>query len=108
MTERIEKLCEASETGVGSLPPLDGNVLLVKRSMEQHGRVPWKRRRIPLHLIPEEGTDVHEMAAFGRGLGIPRPLLGCRLSQVLRCKQPVALRALACIRFTLRDARRTL
>ena len=58
MTGRIEKLCEAAETASGSLPPLDENVLLAKRTIEQQGRFPCKRRRIPLPLIPEEGTDV--------------------------------------------------
>ena len=58
MTQRIEKLCEAADTAVSFLFPLDENVLLAKRTIEQQGRFPWKRRRIPLPLIPEEGTDV--------------------------------------------------
>ena len=40
MTERIEKLGEAAETAVGSLPPLDKNVQLAKRTIEQQGRFP--------------------------------------------------------------------
>ena len=47
-------------------------------------------------------------ATFGRGLGISRPFLGCHQIQVLRCRQPVALRAHMYIRVTLRDARRTM
>ena len=41
------------------------------------------------------------MATFGRGLGILRPYLGCRQIQVLRSRQPVALRAHMYMRFTL-------
>ena len=46
MTKRIEKLCEAAETAVGSLPPLDEIILLASRTME------------PMPRILEEGTDV--------------------------------------------------
>ena len=59
MTERIEKLCEAAETAVLSPPPLDENVLLVKRAMAPlplpREAVPWKRRKIiPMSRIMEE------------------------------------------------------
>ena len=45
---------------------------------------------------------LYEMAAFGRELGIPPPFLGCRRVQILRGKQPDALRARMYIRSTLR------
>ena len=32
--------------------------LLAKRMMEPQENVPWKRRRIPMPQIMEEGTDV--------------------------------------------------
>ena len=59
---------------------------------------PWRMRQTCRRAL----WTFFEMATFGRELGISRPFLGCRWIQVLRCRQPAALRAHMYIRSTFR------
>ena len=72
MTERIEKLCEAAEMAVGSLPPLD-EIFFCLPSGRWSPCLGSKRKGRTCEMV----RTGYEMAAFGRRFGILQTFFGC-------------------------------